>query len=91
MQKYASNIVTYANQIIEYSSNVLNIATNMLKHASDVYIYMCIYICIYVYIYIYICVYIYISQKWVHTSHICKYFIISFYITTMKKLHFSTM
>ncbi len=32
-----------------------------------------------------------ISQKWVHTSHFCKYFIISFHVTTLKKWHFATM
>ncbi len=32
-----------------------------------------------------------ISQKWVHPSHICKYFIISFHVTTLKKWHFATM
>ncbi len=31
-----------------------------------------------------------ISQKWVHPSHFCKYFI-SFHVTTLKKWHFSTM
>ncbi len=37
-------------------------------------------------------VYIYsISQKWVHPSHFCKYCIISFHVTTLKKWHFSTM
>ncbi len=32
-----------------------------------------------------------ISQKWVHPSHFCKYFIISFHVTTLTKLHFATM
>ncbi len=36
--------------------------------------------------------YIYsISHKWVHPSHFCKYFIISFHVTTLKKWHFATM
>ncbi len=36
-------------------------------------------------------VYIYsISQKWVHPSHFCKYFIISFHVTTLK-WYFATM
>ncbi len=41
---------------------------------------------IYIYIYTYS-----ISQKWVHPSHFCKYFIISFHVTTLKKWHFATM
>ncbi len=32
-----------------------------------------------------------ISQKWVHPSHFCKYFIISFHVTTLKKWHFARM
>ncbi len=32
-----------------------------------------------------------ISQKWVHPSHFCKYFIITFHVTTLKKWHFATM
>ncbi len=32
-----------------------------------------------------------ISQKLVHPSHFCKYFIISFHVTTLKKSHFTTM
>ncbi len=32
-----------------------------------------------------------ISHKWVHHSHFCKYFIIYFHVTTLKKLHFDTM
>ncbi len=36
--------------------------------------------------------YIYsISQKWVHPSHFCKYLIISFHVTTLKKWHFATI
>ncbi len=32
-----------------------------------------------------------ISQKWVHPSYFCKYLIISFHMTRLNKLHFSTM
>ncbi len=32
-----------------------------------------------------------ISQKWAHPSHFCKYVIIYFHVTTLKKGHFSTM
>ncbi len=50
---------------------------------------------LYIYIYIYECyIYIYIhsiSQKWVHPSHFCKYFIISSHVTKLKKWHFATM
>ncbi len=49
-------------------------------------------LCIYLYIYIYIYIYIHsISQKRVHPSQFCKYFIISFHVTTLKKRHFASM
>ncbi len=40
---------------------------------------------LYIYIYTYS-----ISQRWVHPSHFFKYFIISFHVTTLKKLLFAT-
>ncbi len=54
-----------------------------------IYIYICVCVCVCVCVYIYIYIYIYISQKWVHPSHFCKYFIISFQVTTLKKWHFA--
>ncbi len=32
-----------------------------------------------------------ISQKWVDLTHFCKYFIITFHVTKLKKLHFATI
>ncbi len=32
-----------------------------------------------------------ISQKGVHPSHFCEYFIIYFHVTTLQRLHFATM
>ncbi len=29
--------------------------------------------------------------QYIHPSHFCKYFIIYFHVTTLKKLHFATM
>ncbi len=57
-------------------------------------------LCVHTYRHIYIYIYIYththihtysISQKWVLPSHFCKYFIIFFHVTTLKKWHFATM
>ncbi len=31
------------------------------------------------------------DRLWVHLSHFCKYFILSFHVTTLNKLHFATL
>ncbi len=69
----------YASNIVTYANQIIEYSNNVLNIATNMLKHASN-------------AYIYnISQKWVHTSHICKYFIISFYMTTMKKLHFATV